>query len=98
MGGKNNRRLLGDLSDELQRIDAQDVKFSLDEEFDPQAGTLLKVAIGTAYWHLMPEEFHSIIRDIPDGSGSEALKRAIETEAMHVWHGPSPTQTRDTSP
>jgi hypothetical protein len=59
---------------------------------------LLKVETGLAFWHLMPGEFQNILGDIPDGAESEAIKEAIEKNAMHVWHGPSPKQTRSTSP
>ena len=60
-------------------------------------GALLRVEIGLAFWHMPPEEFQRLTRDLPTGAGSEAIKEAIEANAMHVWHGPSPRMSRDTS-
>jgi hypothetical protein len=84
--------------DQLERLDAQDVQLALDDQFEPEAGILLRVEVGLAFWHLPPGEFHRLIRDLPDGAGSEAIKQTIEADAMHVWHGPSPPRSRDSTP
>ncbi len=85
------------LSRELQRIEADEVRLSLDESFEPQAGVLLKVEIGAAYWHMWPEEFCTLLQEIPDRAGLDAVQQAIERHTMHVWHGPAPKGSRDTS-
>ena len=90
--------ILRELQAELERLDAQDVQLALDDQFEPEAGALLRVEIGLAFWHLPPEEFQSLTRDLSAGAGSEAVKEVIEARAMHVWHGPSPRLSRDTSP
>ena len=98
---KKNRRPDPDhipfLSRELQRIEADEVCLSIDEHFEPQAGALLKVEIGSAYWHMWPEEFRALLQEIPDRAGLDAVHRAIERHTMHVWHGPAPRGSRDTS-
>jgi|SRR6056297_347628 len=86
-----------ELSKELTRLDAEDARLSLDDQFEPKAGTLLKVEIGMACWRLRPEEFQEIISGLSDGVGSDAIKQAIESNAVHVWHGPAPPSV-DTSP
>lgn len=85
------------LESELDRLHADDVQLALDDQFEPAAGTLLRVEIGLAFWHLPPEEFQRLTRDLPGRAGSEAIKEALETNAMHLWHGPSPRMSRDTS-
>lgn len=85
------------LADQLQRVGAAEVKLSLDDEFEPKYGTLLRVEIGQAYWHLPVQDFQRILEGLHDNTGSEAIKRAIESKASHVWHGPAPRQNRDTS-
>ncbi len=82
---------------ELSRLDASDVQIEFDDQFEPETGTLLKVQIGDAYWHLLPGNFFEILQPMPDGVGTEAIKEAIEEEANPVWHGPSPKGSRDTS-
>lgn len=88
---------LTDIQNELTRLDAKDARVSLDPDFEPEAGTLAKLEIGEAYWHLLPQELLRIAQQVPDGAGSEKLKQAIEEDAAHVWHGPSPEGSRDTS-
>jgi hypothetical protein len=85
------------LSQELRRIEANQVRLSLDESFEPQAGVLLKVEIGSAYWHMLPEEFRALLQQIPDRAGLDEVHRAIERHTMHLWHGPAPKGSRDTS-
>ena len=77
--------LLDELSSELGRLNADDVQLSLDYNFEPKTGTLLKVEIGLAFWHILPEEFQAILSDLPDGASSDAIKRVIEMGTMHVW-------------
>ena len=95
---RSNQEILDLLIREMKRLKADDIALSLDDTFEPKAGTLLKVEIEAAYWHVMPEEFRAIVCEMPDGAGSEEIKQAIEAKAMHVWHGPSPKHTRSTSP
>ena len=99
-GGNDVRdpdEILSEVQSELDRLDADDVQLALDDQFEPAAGALLRVEIGLAFWHMPPEEFQRLTRDLPTGAGSEAIKEAIEANAMHVWHGPSPRMSRDTS-
>lgn len=81
---------------ELRRIGAlSDVAFTVDEQFEPEAGRLLKVEIGDADWHLYPEKFLELLEDVPADAGGEAVKSAIERDAVVVWHGPAPKDSRD---
>ena len=82
---------------ELSRIAAREVRVSLDEEFESKVGTTLRVERDMAYWHLLPEHFLELLKELPDGAGAESVHRAIEKHAVGVWHGPSPTGSRDTS-
>jgi hypothetical protein len=85
------------LSEELSRVQAEAVQVSLDDCFEPQAGVLLKVEIGSSFWRLWPEEFRSLLREIPDGAGSGAVQRAMEQHAMHDWRRRSASRTRELS-
>jgi len=89
--------MLIETRNELLRLDARDVHIEFDDEFEPEAGTLVKVEYDGAFWHLLPGKFTELLNDLPDGAGGEAIKVAIETKAQTVWHGPSP-HSRDTSP
>jgi len=82
---------------ELARLGAAEVRTEIDEEFEPGAGELIKVQTADAYWHLLPAEFLELLRGLPDGAGSAAVHRAIETDGHAVWHGPSPRRSIDTS-
>lgn len=95
--GNRSEALLDERSSELSRLNAEGVQLSLDDDFEPKVGTLLKVEVGLAFWHILPEEFRTIVGDLPDGADSDAIKKAIEMSAMHVWHGPAP-KSRTTSP
>ena len=90
--------MLDDIKTELSRVSATEVVVSLDSEFEPDAGTLVKIGLGEAYWHMMPEHFHTLLQEIPSGAGSEAVRHAIEAKGKHVWHGPAPEGSRDASP
>jgi hypothetical protein len=89
--------VLSDLQDELERLRAAEVRIELDDQFEPRAGTLARVEIGLAYWHLLPTELQSLLAALPDGAGSEKIRRAIECRGSYVWHGPAPPGSRDTS-
>jgi hypothetical protein len=88
---------LNDIRRDLDRLAAPQVKIALDPKFEPKAGTLLKVEYGGSDWHMMPQDFRNLLAELPDGSGPGAIKEAIEAKVAHLWHGPSPTGSRDTS-
>ena len=90
--------MLSEIRSELQRISADQVRVSLNDEFEPEAGTLVKIELGDAYWHMVPQQFLDIVQAIPDDSSSEDVRIAIEKHGPFVWHGPSPKGSRDTSP
>lgn len=89
--------VLQHIRDHLQRIGASRVQVSLDANFEPQAGELVSVKLQDAEWRLLPEQFEQLLKEVPAGAGDEAVKRAIETKADNVWHGPAPTDSRDSS-
>ena len=89
--------MLDEIKAELVRVSATDIKVALDEEFEPAAGTLLRVDRAAAYWHLLPEHFLLLLKELPNAAGSEEVHRAIEKRATAVWHGPSPPASRDSS-
>ncbi|MEX0819581.1 MAG: hypothetical protein WD070_08300 [Pirellulaceae bacterium] len=88
--------MLEKLEMELQRLSATEVQVELDDEFEPKAGTLVKVSFDGSFWHLLPGELDEILAELPDGAGREAIKQAIERNAQAVWHGPAPKGSRDT--
>ena len=88
--------MLEDIQAELKRLSADEIEVSLDKEFEPEAGTLVRVASDDSYWHLLPEKFLELLKDLPDGAGAAQIKTAIEERANTVWHGPSPKGSRDT--
>lgn len=83
---------------ELARLNATKTKVALDREYEPEAGELIEVEIEDASWHLLPGVFLALLKDMPDGAGCEAIRVAIEKKATFVWHGPSPKESRETSP
>jgi hypothetical protein len=87
-----------EIKSELERLAAAEVTASLNEEFEPEAGVLVKIELKGAYWHLCPQRFLSLIKDLPDGAGSNAIHEVIEKKATLVWHGHAPKGSRDTSP
>ncbi|MEX2114641.1 MAG: hypothetical protein WD845_15715 [Pirellulales bacterium] len=87
--------MLDVIRSELERVAACEIRIRLDDEFEPQVGTLLRVELGSAYWHLLPEHFLDLLKDLEAQSGSETVRRAIEMHAVSVWHGPSPQGSRD---
>jgi hypothetical protein len=90
--------MLDDIHAELRRVSAHQVRATLDDDFEPDVGTMLRVELDIAYWHLLPEHFLELLKELPDGAGSDEVHRAIEARAASVWHGPSPKDSRDTSP
>jgi hypothetical protein len=89
--------MLHEIHAELKRVSAGDVVVSLDDKFEPRAGTLVKIELDDAYWHLQPNDFLELLEDLPADAGSEAVHRAIEKKGPFVWHGPSPEGSRDTT-
>jgi hypothetical protein len=89
--------VLEQIQSELRRLGAKSVRASLDRSFEPKAGELVKVELGPAYWHLQPQEFLQLLKDLPDGAKDEAVKTAIGKKATGVWPGPAPSGSRDTT-
>jgi hypothetical protein len=82
---------------ELARVKATEVYATPDDEFEPRAGELLLIESNSAYWHLLPEHFLALLAELPDGAGADAVHRAIEAHGTAVWHGPAPTDSRDSA-
>ena len=80
---------------ELRRIGAEDIRVSIDDDFDPSIGTLMKVQNGAAYWHLFPETMQHLLSELADDAGSGAVHQAIESKAQPLWHGPAPDGARE---
>ena len=89
--------MLDSIRAELQRIGASDVHVALDDDFEPDVGTMVRVEYEQAYWHLLPERFLELLKDIPAGTGAESVHDRIEREGVGVWRGPSPKDSRDAS-
>lgn len=87
--------MLNKIRAELDRVAATEIQVALVEDFEPKVGTMLRVELDMAYWHLLPEHFLELLRDLPDGSGAEHVHRAIEKRGVAVWHGPSPKGSRN---
>lgn len=83
---------------ELRRLGAQQARVEPDASFEPQAGTLAKVRIHDAYWHLMPHDLVEILQRLDDGAGDDQIHQAIERTGVVIWHGPEPDGSRDRSP
>lgn len=90
--------MLEQIRAELVRLAADDVGVKQDEQFEPQAGTLIRLSIGGAYWHLPPMALVEILNSIPDGAGSLAIKERMGRDENLIWHGPSPAGSRDLNP
>jgi hypothetical protein len=90
--------LLKKLNVELARLGSEDTHVELDDEFEPTTGMMVKLQIGEAYWHFLPGGLLELLQHVPDAAGADAIKKAVETRATEVWHGPSPEGSRDTSP
>jgi hypothetical protein len=89
--------VLKEIQAELRRVGATTVRVSLDRDFEPKAGELVKVVLEPAYWHLQPQEFLQLLNELPDKAGDEAVKTAIGKKATGVWPGPAPAGSRDTT-
>jgi len=90
--------MLRDIEAELQRIKASDVKVELDADYEPEVGELVHIEIEGASWHMLPSVFLELLKDLPDSADSDSVRTAIERKGMFAWHGPSPKDSRDTSP
>lgn len=90
--------MLDEIKSELHRLSADGTAVTLDCQFAPEAGELVKVVIDHAYWHLPPDHLLTLLKELPSGGGSESVRVAIEQKATFVWHGPAPKDSRDTSP
>ncbi|MBI2480977.1 MAG: hypothetical protein HYV60_20790 [Planctomycetia bacterium] len=82
--------MLNQIHGELLRVGASDILVSMDEDFAPTVGSLLKIEIGDAYWHLLPGTLQDLLSELPDNAGSDAVHWTIEANALPVWHGPAP--------
>lgn len=89
--------MLEKIGAELQRLSATEVLVELDDEFEPDTGTLVKVSFDGTFWHLLPGALEELLTELPERAGAEAIKQAIEGKAQAVWHGPSPEGSRDTT-
>jgi hypothetical protein len=87
----NNR-----IHQQLARLRATEIDVQRDSNFEPRAGTLLRIVFQGSEWRLLPGEFADLLGTLPDGAGSEAVKRVIEQRGHHVWRGPEPPRSRDT--
>jgi hypothetical protein len=43
----------------------------------------------------MPEHFLELLKMLPADAGSDEVHRALETQVVSLWHGPSPRDSRD---
>jgi hypothetical protein len=89
--------MMREIKSELERLGAENATVRLDEDFEPDVGELVRFELQDAYWHLLPNHFLTLLQELPNGAGSDAIRIAIEQKAMFVWHGPSPKNSRDTS-
>ena len=94
---KSIHSTLSDIRSELDRLAAPQIRTELDPQFEPEAGTLLKVEYGGSDWHMMAQDFRNLLSELPDRCGPAAIKQAVEAKVAHLWHGPSPPGSRDTS-
>jgi hypothetical protein len=86
---------LDEIRAELGRLSAGEIRVSLDDLFEPAVGTLVCIQRGAVWWHLLPEQFLGLLRELPDRAGADRVHRAIEQGAVGVWHGPAPKDSRD---
>ena len=90
--------MLDAIKEQLTRVGAAaEIYVALDDEYEPETGTLVAVQYETAEWHLLPETLLGLLRELPDGGGAEAVHQAIECKADPLWHGPAPREARGTS-
>jgi hypothetical protein len=87
---------LAAIEQELDRLNADSVQVSMDDQFEPSVGELAKIEYDNAYWHLFPQRLLELLKELPDGAGGDSIKRVIEQKAETVWHGPEPEGSRDT--
>jgi hypothetical protein len=84
-----------EIQSELKRLAAEDIAVSVDGEFAPDVGTLVKVEYQEAIWRLIPGEFLGLLEELPTGAGASSVQQHIEQSGQFVWHGPSPSGIRD---
>jgi hypothetical protein len=87
--------VLDQIRAELARLEATNMRVSLDSHFEPETGELVKVEHAKAYWHLLPQDFAALLAALPEGAGTDRVRAAIESDTIRVWHGPSPKDSRD---
>lgn len=87
--------VLEQIRQELTRVGATEMRVSLDAQFEPEAGELVKIEYQKSYWHLLPQDFLGLLEQLPDGDGAERVREAVESDSIHVWHGPSPKNSLD---
>jgi hypothetical protein len=87
--------ILEQIRAELIRVDAKEIKTTLDSQFEPETGELVRIEHDKAYWHLLPQDFAAVLQALPDGAGTNRVRAAIESDTIRVWHGPSPKDSRD---
>jgi hypothetical protein len=97
MIAKISQHDIDDIRRDLKRLAASEVRVSLDPDFEPKVGPLLKVDYDGSYWHMIPQDFRNLLAELPDGCGAAEIKYAIEAKVTHLWHGPSSKGSRDTS-
>jgi hypothetical protein len=90
-------KLMQEIRQHLQRLNAGEVVVRFNGDFEPKAGTLVAIQCGGAEWHLEPRELLDLLKGLANGCGPERIKAEIEKSSIAVWHGPAPP-SRDTSP
>lgn len=96
MTKSDDREILSQIQERLRQISANGVRTSLVWDFEPHDGTVVKVEINQSYWHLLPDHFLTLIKELPPSAGDEEVRNVIEKQAIHVWHGAAPEGTRET--
>ena len=69
--------MLAAIIEELSRLDAEEIRVTLDYEFAPETGPLVRVERDAAYWHLPPEHFLALLKALPQGVGHRRGWRLI---------------------
>lgn len=87
--------VLNNIRQELARVGATEIHVSLDSEFEPEMGELVRIEHDQAYWYLMPADFLAILEQLPENGGAARVREAIESDSIQVWHGPSPKESLD---
>jgi hypothetical protein len=89
--------MLKETKAELSRLSADKIQVEYNPEFEPEAGELVKITLEDAYWHMQPQPFLELLKELADDAGSEAVREAIERHGHPVvYRGPEPEGNRDT--